>query len=137
MSLAMGGFIDPFFASAPAGGVELVTPQPGGYTGPGNSWEDGGPPAAETLRLVNIQPVNPKEATILINEGGATKAEDMRAVYRNDGGTFRETDDESMAQILRFADATGTTREWRVISTDNRPWRRYAKAIVTRYRGER
>ena len=121
--------VDPFWQAGPATGVELVTQSPGGYTGPGGTWE----PGAETVTPIQgavIQQASMRTAQMLIEQGGITQASDARVVYLTDGTTLMPDDDGTFAQILRFEG-----REWRVREADNRPWRNYCKAVVVRYRG--
>jgi len=133
MTLDMYNFIDPVLASAPDGGVTLVTQDPGGYTGPGGTWEPGAE-TEDTLAAVTIQQASMRTAQFLIDQGGITQASDARVVYINDGTMLYPDDDGTFAQILKFSDGR-KVREWRVREVDNRPWRNYCKAIVTRYRG--
>lgn len=140
MSLDMMGTIDPTMASDVSGGVTLLTYPPGGYTGPGGQWQDGGSPTETELTLVTIQQVNEREAQFLRDVGGATSVEDMRKVFLNDGTVLNPHDESGTdlipAHRLKFSDGMAE-REWKVVSADNRPWRNYTKALVTRYRGER
>lgn len=133
MSLDFDGFIDPTLASTPAGGVTLVTPGEGGYTGPGGTWEDPVPTETE-LGLVTIQQASMKTAEFLSPAGGTVNPSDLRVVYLNDGTMLHPDDDGTFAQTLRFSDGVAV-REWRVREADNRPWRNYCKAIIERYRG--
>lgn len=138
--LDMMNTIDTTFMSTPVGGVVLKTPGPGSYTGPGNAWVEG-TPQSRTLKLVNIQPVNDREIQIIQDRGGATNIEDMRKVYINDGTSLGPSDEDGngnlyFSQWLEFSDGTAV-RQWKVVAADNRPWRKYCKALVVRYRGER
>ncbi len=130
MTLDMMDFIDTTFESTPDGGVELVTEEPGGYTGPGGTWEPGGT-TTRTLRLVTIQSASMRTAQFYTDTGGTVSPSDLRVVYINDGTMLYPDDDGTFAQLLRFEG-----RDWRVREADNRPWRSYCKAIVERYRGE-
>lgn len=134
MSLDMMDTITPDFASTPEGGVTLITPAEGDYTGPGGTWEEG--EATETeLSLVNIQQASMRTAEFLSEVGGAVQPSDLRVVYINDGTMLYPDDDGTFAQTLKFSDGV-KERTWRVREADNRPWRNYCKAIVERYRGE-
>lgn len=135
MSLDFFGFLDPIMESTPSGGINLVTVGEGGYTGPGGTWVDGAE-VVTPLTMANIQQANMRTAQYLMDNGMATHASDSRVVYINDGTTLNPSDDGTYAQILRFSDGS-QVRDWKVVEVDNRPWRNYCKAIVTRYRGER
>lgn len=133
MSLDMMDTVDTTFASTPDGGVTLVTQDPGGYTGPGGTWEPGSELTAP-LDLVNIQPASQRQAQFYVEHGGTVSASDLRVVYINDGTMLYPDDDGTFAQMLRFSDGSAV-RDWRVREADNRPWRAYCKAVVERYRG--
>lgn len=135
MSLDMYNVIDPVMESTPADGVTLVTQEPGGYTGPGGTWEPGTELTAP-LDLVTIQQASMRTAQFFIEHGGVAQASDLRVVYINDGTMLYPDDDGQFAQMLRFSDGR-TVRDWRVREADNRPWRNYCKAVVERYRGDR
>lgn len=133
MSLDMMDTIDPTFASTPDGGVTLVTPGQGGYTGPGGTWEE--PVPTETpLDMITIQQADMRTAQFMSDVGGTANPTDLRVVYLNDGTMLYPSGDGTFAQLLRFSDGQAV-REWRVRQADNRPWRNYCKAIVERYRG--
>lgn len=134
MSLDMMGTVDPTFHSEPTGGVTLVTPGSGGYTGPGGTWEEAASTETE-LTLVTIQQASMRTAQYLAETGGTVKASDLRVVYLNDGTMLYPDEAGQFAQQLKFSDGT-QERTWRVREADNRPWRNYCKAIVERYRGD-
>lgn len=136
MSLNMLDTIDTTFQSRPAGGVELITQAPGGYTGPGGTWEPGANDPSRTLTLITIQQADMRTAQHMMDIGAMTQPSDARVVYINDGTMLYPDDDGTFSQLLRFSDGR-VVREWRVAEVDNRPWRNYCKAIVVRYRGER
>jgi len=133
MSLDMFGFIDPMIESTPAGGVTLVTPGQGGYTGPGGTWEEP-TPTETTLGLVTIQQADMRTAQFMSEVGGTANPTDLRVVYLNDGTMLYPDSDGTFAQLLKFSDGQAV-REWRVRQADNRPWRNYCKAVVERFRG--
>lgn len=133
MSLDMYGFIDPTLASTPEGGVTLVTPGEGGYTGPGGTWEE--VEATETdLGPVTIQAASMRTAEFIAQAGGTANPTDLRVVYLNDGTMLYPDSEGQFAQTLKFSDGQAV-REWRVREVDARPWRNYCKAIVERFRG--
>jgi hypothetical protein len=134
MSLDMMGTVDPNFAATPSGGITLVTPGEGGYTGPGGTWEQAAG-TETTLTLVTIQQASMKTAEFLSDEGGTVKPSDLRVVYINDGTMLYPDEAGKFAQTLKFSDGQAE-RTWRVREADNRSWRNYCKAIVERYRGD-
>lgn len=133
MTLSMYGFIDPVFESRPEGGVVLIVPAEGGYTGPGGTWEEG-EPRRVPLQLVNIQPASLKTVETLVGQGGAVQPSDWRVVRINDGTMITPDDTGQFAHLLEFSDGVAM-RQWRVRQADNRPWRSYCKVVVERYRG--
>lgn len=136
-NLDMYGFVDFDLESKPVGGVVLRTPSSGGYTGPGGRWVDSSPPVEVTLRDVNIQAVSLKSAELLSSQlGGVRVPSDLRLVHINDGTQIYPDDDGTFSHILLFSDGRAI-REWRVIDSDNRPWRNFCKVIVARYRGSK
>lgn len=135
MSLDMMGTIDPTMASSPAGGVTLVTPGQGDYSGPGGSWVEP-TPTETTLGLVTIQQADMRTAQFFTDHGGVAQPSDLRVVYINDGTMLYPETDGTFAQTLKFSDGQAV-RTWRVRQADNRPWRNYCKAVVERYRGDR
>lgn len=133
MSLDMYGFIDPVFESRPEGGVTLIIPGHGDYTGPGGTWEET-PPQRKELQLVNIQPASLKTIETLVGQGGTVQPSDWRVVRINDGTMIYPDDTGQFAHLLEFSDGR-EVRQWRVRQADCRPWRSYCKVIVERYRG--
>lgn len=136
----MQSMIDGTFRSTPDGGVRLIRQSTGGdYTGPGGTWQVGKAKPVDLL-AVSVQPVKPKESEMLMNIGaagvGATiNPSDCRVVHINDGVTYLQADDEGReADMLEFSDGLAM-RTWRVIAVDSRPWHRFCRAIVQRYRG--
>lgn len=134
MSLDVFGLVDPTFNSDVSGGVTLITPAEGGYTGPGGTWEEG-TPTEDELTLVTIQSASMRTAEFMMQNGGTANPSDLRVVYINDGTMMYPDDDGTFAQTLEFSDGQAV-RTWRVREADNRPWRNYCKAIVERYRGQ-
>jgi hypothetical protein len=112
--------------------VKLITPDAGGYTGPGGVWENGDYPTERMLYGVNIQPVSLKTAEFFA-AGGTANPQDFRAIHINDGTMLNPDDNGQFAQILEFTDGIAV-RKWRVRQADNRPWRNFCRAIVERYR---
>lgn len=133
MTLDMYGFIDPVFESRPEGGVTLIVPGEGGYTGPGGTWEEG-EPQRKLLQLVNIQPASLKTIETLVGQGGTMQPTDWRVLRINDGTMIYPDDNGLFAHLLEFSDGLAM-RQWRVRQADCRPWRSYCKVIVERYRG--
>ncbi|MFC0227408.1 hypothetical protein [Serratia aquatilis] len=134
-ALDMRGHVDSTFNSAIPGGVRLIRPAAGGFTGEGGVWEEGQPSIVE-LPLVNIQPAKWKDLQFLIGQGGTANPQDVRSVHINDGIHYLYPDDAGkFSDMLEFSDGQ-TLRRWRVISCDNRPWRNFCRALVERYRGE-
>lgn len=133
MTLDMYGFIDPVFESRPEGGVTLIIPGHGDYTGPGGTWEET-PPQRKELQLVNIQPASLKTIETLVGQGGTVQPSDWRVVRINDGTMVYPDDTGQFAHLLEFSDGVAM-RQWRVRQADNRPWRSYCKVVVERYRG--
>jgi len=135
--LSMQDHIDGTFNSPVEGGVKRIRPATGGgYTGPGGTWEDGAPAEEIPLTRVNIQPASLKTMQILVALGGTANPQDVRLVHINDGVNYLYPDDDGkFADLLEFSDGVAV-RQWRVIQSDNRPWRNFCKAIVERYRGD-
>lgn len=132
MSLNMYGFVDPTMQSSPAGGVTLVQAGEGGYY----DYDNGGVwvPAAPTttaLQAVNIQPADKKTIDFIIARGGTADPKDLRNVYINDGTSLFPADTGRDSDYLEFTDGL-SMRRWRVLTSDNRPWRNYCHAIVER-----
>ena len=125
----MYGHIDMTFESTPAGGVKLVTPPSGDYTGPGGTWVEGSR-TEKTISFVNIQPASLKTVQLVREMGGTANVSDLRVIRINDGTMIEPDDDGKFAQLLEFEG-----RQWRVVQADNRPWRNYCKVVVERYRG--
>ena len=133
-SLDVYGVVDPTVASSPEGGVELVLPGQGDYSGPGGRWVEG-EPTVRTLPTVVVQQASMRTAEFLQEHGGTVLPSDLRVVYLNDGTMLYPDGDGKFSQLLRFSDGQAV-RDWRVREADNRPWHNYCKAVVERYRGE-
>jgi hypothetical protein len=115
MSLDMFGQIDDVFVSIPADRISKS----------GGAYVDGiFVPGVETVtpHTVTIQPASDREIAAL--SGGGERVVDLRRVYVNDGvlASISEADDWSFDGQL-----------WKTVKLDNRPWRNYCKAIVSRY----
>lgn len=132
MSLDMYGQIDDVFESTPVGGVTLTTPAAGDYSGPGGTWVEASAPVTTPLQFVNIQPADLKTVRLVKEIGGTAQLSDLRVVRINDGTMIEPDDEGTFAQLLNFEG-----KQWRVIKSDNRPWRNYCKVIVEQYRGAR
>lgn len=114
MSLSMRGHIDNVFKSVPAT-----------HVGKSGSYVDGiwtpmtsGPVAF----MVNIQPLSDKEIDFL--QQGGQRIVDPRKIYVNNG---------DLDSIALDGEWVFLGQRWKVIRTDNRPWRKYCKVIVDRY----
>jgi hypothetical protein len=110
----MRGHIDPVFKSIPATRT--------GSTGSGyvnGIWVDG--TSTTTAHAVTIQPASDREIESI--ERGGERIVDARRVYVNDGVLASI----SPADIWDF-----DGQLWKCHKLDNRPWRNYCKAIVSR-----
>jgi len=116
MSLDMAGTIDDTFESVGA----LRTTKTGGYGANGRYVAVSSAPARHT---VNLQPLSVKDLQSL--SIGAERANDVRKIYVNDGDLYSILPSDEWA----FDTIDGT---FRTVSLDNRPWRNYCKAIVSR-----
>lgn len=118
MSLDMGGFIDSDFKSIDANQIT----KDGGYDGDG-IWQEG--VDSEPIPYdVNIQPLNDRELNNL-NIGGE-RTQDYRKIYVNDGD-FHALSPKAFWEF--DANNNGLER-YKVIKSDIRVWRRYAKITV-------
>ncbi|MGJ8524173.1 hypothetical protein R84981_002892 [Carnimonas sp. R-84981] len=134
MALNRIGHVNGALRSRVPGGLRVITPGDGGYTGPGGTWEDGEDSVVE-VTYYNVQPSNWKDIQFLIGMGGTANPHDSRVVHINDGVTYLQPDDTGkFAQLLQFSDGI-KQQKWRVMSCDNRPWRNFCRVIVERYRG--
>ena len=115
MSLDMRGHIDSVFESIPA---QRVGKTGGSYVN--GIWVDG--VETETPHNVDIQPASDREIAALIS--GGERVTDVRRVYVNDG---------VLASISQADDWLFDGQRWKTVKLDNRPWRNYCKAIVSRY----
>jgi hypothetical protein len=118
MSLDMLGFIDADFQSIPANQISVA----GGDYDSDGIWADG----AETVLpyTVNIQSLNDREINNL-NIGGE-RVEDYRKIYVNNGD-FHSLSPKAFWEF--DANNVGVQR-YKVIKSDIRKWRRYAKIMV-------
>ena len=116
MSLDMGGHIDGTFISVPA---TRTTYTGGAYVQ--GVWVPGA--GVQSVHVCNIQPMSSKEIDHL-NDGGE-RIIDPRKIYINDGtvGIIDPSD------TWEFDGVDGT---FKTISSDSRPWRTYAKIVVSR-----
>jgi hypothetical protein len=114
MSLNMVGHIDPVFVSIAA---TRTSHTGGGYVD--GIWQDG--TTTTTSHTVTIQPASDREIDTI--ERGGERIVDARRVYVNDGvlASIRQAD------IWEF-----DGQLWKCHKLDNRPWRNYCKAIVSR-----
>lgn len=114
--LDMRGHIDGVFGSR---SVTVKAYAEGRYDQNG-IWEPGAP--IEETYTANIQPLNDREADNLMRAG--VRLVDPRKLYINSGdlGKLKITYD------LEFLGAL-----WKIVRSDVRPWRSYAKIVVSRY----
>ena len=114
--LDMGGHIDSVFASQ---SVVVKAYTQGGYDAEG-IWVDGAP-SSETY-TANIQPLNDREIDNLMRAG--IRVLDPRKLYINSG---------DLEKLKLTNDVEFLGQKWRIIRSDIRPWRTYAKVVVSRY----
>lgn len=112
--LNMSGHIDNVFKSVPAT-----------HVGKSGSYVDGiwqevtsGP----VPYMVTIQPLNDKELDFL--RQGGERIIDGRKIYVNSG---------DLESIQLTGEWVFLGQRWKIIRTDNRPWRAYCKVVVDRY----
>lgn len=114
--LDMGGHIDGVFRS------QRVTVR--AYT-QGRRGDDGiwvpGTPRTESYSA-NIQPLSDREADNLLRAG--VRLLDPRKLYINSG-------DLAKLELIHDMEFLGT--RWRIVRSDIRPWRSYARIVVSRY----
>lgn len=114
MSLSMRGHIDNVFKSVSAT-----------HVGKSGSYVDGiwtPVTSAPVAFMVNIQPLSDKEIDFL--RQGGQRIVDPRKIYVNNG---------DLDSIALDGEWVFLGQRWKVIRTDNRPWRKYCKVIVDRY----
>lgn len=114
MSLNMRGHIDNVFKSVPAT-----------HIGKYGSYVDGIPTTTTSDPVsfkVTIQPLNDKEIDFL--QRGGQRILDPRKIYVNSG---------DLDSITLDGEWVFLGQRWKVIKTDNRPWRKYCKVVVDRY----
>lgn len=112
--LSMAGHIDNVFKSVPATHVG----KSGAYVN--GEWIEVVSPPVEFK--VTIQPLNEKEIDFL--RQGGERILDGRKIYVNSG----DLDSIQLAGEWIFLG-----QRWKIIRTDNRPWRKYCKVTVDRY----
>lgn len=114
--LDMGGHIDGVFQSQP---VTVIA-----YT-QGHRDDDGiwvsGVPIDETY-TATIQPLRDRELDNLMRAG--KRILDSRKIYINSG---------DLAKLKLSHDMEFLGQRWEIIDSDIRPWRTYAKIVVSRY----
>lgn len=71
---------------------------------------------------VTIQPLNDKELDFL--QRGGQRILDPRKIYVNNG---------DLDSIALDGEWVFLGQRWKIIKTDNRPWRNYCKVVVDRY----
>jgi hypothetical protein len=114
--LDMSGHIDDTFQSVAA---NRTSKSGGGYVD--GRWVEG--TITISPHKINLQPLNNKEIQAL--QVGAERIGDMRKIYVNDGDLYSIAE----ADTWEFATVDGA---FKCVMLDNRPWRNYCKAIVSR-----
>lgn len=115
MSLTMAGHIDGVFKSVD---VTVVTQTQGGYVD--GIWVDG--VSTTEAYTANVQPLSERELDNLFRAG--ERIVDGRKVYINTG-------DFAKLRIANYAEFLG--QKWKIVRSDVREWRRYAKLVVSRF----
>ncbi len=116
MSLDMNGFIDSTFVSVAAVRTGRAG---GGYTD--GIWVAGTP--TESPHTINLQALSGADRVTLAD--GAERLVDARVIHVNDGIDYSISE----ADTWIF---TGVDGVFKTVSLDNRPWRNYCRAIVSR-----
>lgn len=114
VGLNMSGHIDAVFKSVDAT-----------HIGKSGAYVDGiwTPVLAEPVSFrVNIQPLTDKELNFL--QQGGERIIDPRKIYVNSG---------NLESIQLDGEWVFLGQRWKIIKTDNRPWRNYCKVVVDRY----
>lgn len=114
MSLSMAGHIDSVFQSVPA----ILNARAGG------TYVDGiwvGSPWEYIPYIVNLQPLNEREIDNLFR--GGERIVDGRKVYINNG---------DLSKLKLGNNFTILNSQWKVVKSDVREWRNYAKIIIDR-----
>lgn len=114
--LDMANHIDDVFASQPVTLQAFTEGRRDEY----GIWVPGEP--IEEVYTANIQPLNDRETDNLLRAG--KRVVDPRKLYINSGNLELL----KLAQDLEFLGQT-----WQIIASDIRPWRTYAKIVVSRY----
>ena len=130
--LDMWGQVDDVMESTPDGGVTLIQAGSGGFYDYDNGgvWVPGTPTETELAR-VTIQPATEKAIELAIARGGTADPKDIRNVYINDGTEIFPADTGRESDYLVFTDGL-SRKKWRVLTSDNRPWRNYCHVVVER-----
>lgn len=113
-ALSMGGHIDGVFRTVAVD----VTVLAGGYVD--GIWTETGAAASE-FNDVTIQPLSDRELDFALRTN--ERITDTRKLYINSG---------NFAALVLGATARFSDQDWKIIKTDVRPWRNYAKIIVDR-----
>lgn len=114
MSLSMKFHIDNVFKSVPA----VHIGKSGAYID--GIWQE--VQSAPVDFQVNIQPLSDKELDFL--QRGGERIIDPRKIYVNTG---------DLNSIELSGEWIFLGQRWKIIRTDNRPWRSYCKVIVDRF----
>lgn len=115
MSLDMFGHIDDVFESVQANRLT----KPGSYVD--GKWV--GTVGITTPHIVTLQPLTDKEIDSLSK--GGERIVDGRKIYINDGDLYSISPSDTWT-------FTGIDGIFKTVKLDNRPWRNYCKAIVSR-----
>lgn len=114
--LDMGGHIDDVFASPPV----VVKAFTQGHRDAKGHWVPGQP--IEETYTATTQPLSWREADNLLRAG--VRLLDARKVYINSG---------DLEKLIPVAQMEFLGQRWRIVQTDIRPWRTYAKIVVSRF----
>lgn len=114
--LDMGGHVDDVFRS-PDVEVKAYTQ---GYYDDDGIWVPG--TATSETYTANIQPLNEREIDNLMRAG--IRLLDPRKIYINSG---------DLTKLKLTYDMEFLGAKWKIIRSDIRPWRTYAKIVVSRY----
>lgn len=116
MPLNMGNHIDDVFQSQL---VIIKAYTAGGYDADG-IWVPGAP--TEETYAANIQPLDARTEDNLMRAG--IRLLDPRKVYINSG---------DLEKLKITFDLEFLGQRWKIVRSDIRPWRTYAKLVVSRY----
>lgn len=116
MSLDMANHIDDVFQSEPV----TVKAYTSGHYDDDGIWVPGA--EVEETYTANIQPLNDREIDNLLRAG--ERLLDARKIYINSG---------DLEKLKMSFDMEFLGQRYKIIRSDIRPWRTYAKVVVSRY----